>query len=64
MQESDFSEFTYDGDATYFDSAKDSAAYSYQMRKQCSGGASENLVALYCLLTQDPSSEVVELCFS
>lgn len=30
-------EFTYDGDATYFDSGKDSATYSYQMKKQYSG---------------------------
>lgn len=37
MRESDLWEFTYDGDATYFDSAKDSAAYSYQMKKQYSG---------------------------
>ena len=30
-------ELTYDNDATYFDSDKDSAAYSYQKRKQFSG---------------------------
>jgi hypothetical protein len=37
MRQSDLLEFTYDGDATYFDSAKDSATYSYQMKKQYSG---------------------------
>lgn len=37
MRQSDLLEFTYDGDATYFDSEKDSATYSYQMRKQYSG---------------------------
>jgi hypothetical protein len=37
MGQSEIKEFTYDGDATYFDSAKDSATYSYQMRKQYSG---------------------------
>jgi hypothetical protein len=37
MRASDLSEFTYDGDATYSDSEKDSAMYSYQMRKQYSG---------------------------
>ena len=31
------SELTYDNDATYFDSDKDSAAFSYQKRKQFSG---------------------------
>ena len=30
-------EFTYDNDATYFDSEKKSAAYSYQKKKQFSG---------------------------
>ena len=37
LKGSDFLEFTYDGDATYFDSRKDSATYSYQMKKQYSG---------------------------
>lgn len=37
MRSSEFEEFTYDGDATYFDSEKDSATYSYQMKKQYSG---------------------------
>jgi Transposase DDE domain group 1 len=37
MRESAVEEFTFDNDATYFDSEKDSAAYSYQMRKQYSG---------------------------
>lgn len=37
MKGAGLSEFTYDGDATYFDSGKDSAAYSYQMKKQYSG---------------------------
>ena len=30
-------EFTFDNDATYIDSAKDSAGYSYQGRRQMSG---------------------------
>lgn len=37
MKTSVLSELTYDGDATYFDSSKESAAYSYQMKKQYSG---------------------------
>jgi len=37
MRDSQLKEFTYDGDATYFDSEKDSATYSYQMKKQYSG---------------------------
>ena len=37
METSDIKEFTYDNDATYFDSNKDSATYSYNMRKQFSG---------------------------
>ena len=37
MRQSELEEFTYDGDATYFDSEKDSATYSYQMKKQYSG---------------------------
>ena len=37
MKESDVKEFTYDNDATYFDSNKNSATYSYNMRKQFSG---------------------------
>jgi len=37
MAASSEQEFTYDIDATYFDSQKDSATYSYQMRKQYSG---------------------------
>jgi hypothetical protein len=37
MRQSELGEFTYDGDATYFDSQKDSATYSYNMRKQYSG---------------------------
>ena len=37
MRRSEIEEFTYDGDATYFDSQKDSATYSYQMKKQYSG---------------------------
>lgn len=37
MAESDEREFTYDNDATYFDSEKDTATYSYQMKKQYSG---------------------------
>ena len=37
MKQSEVEEFTYDGDATYFDSAKESATYSYQMKKQYSG---------------------------
>ena len=37
MRQSEIEEFTYDGDATYFDSRKDSATYSYQMKKQYSG---------------------------
>lgn len=37
MHQAPEQEFTYDNDATYFDSEKDSAAYSYQMRKQYSG---------------------------
>jgi hypothetical protein len=37
MKQSELCEFTYDGDATYFDSGKDSATYSYNMKKQYSG---------------------------
>jgi hypothetical protein len=37
MRLSKLEEFTYDNDATYFDSNKDSATYSYQLRKQYSG---------------------------
>jgi hypothetical protein len=37
MRDSKLKEFTYDGDATYFDSEKESATYSYQMKKQYSG---------------------------
>lgn len=37
MRESDQKEFTYDQDATYFDSEKRSAAYSYQKKLQYSG---------------------------
>lgn len=37
IRESEIEAFTYDNDATYFDSDKDSATYSYQMRKQYSG---------------------------
>ena len=37
MKQSELEEFTYDGDATYFDSEKDSATYSYNKRKQYSG---------------------------
>lgn len=37
LRGSSLEEFTYDGDATYFDSEKDSATYSYQMKKQYSG---------------------------
>ena len=37
MRDSKLQEFTYDGDATYFDSEKESATYSYQMKKQYSG---------------------------
>lgn len=37
MRESEVEGFTYDNDATYFDSEKDSAAYSYQEKKQYSG---------------------------
>ncbi|MDP3919421.1 MAG: IS1380 family transposase [Candidatus Omnitrophota bacterium] len=37
MRDSEFKEFTYDGDATYFDSEKESATYSYQKKKQHSG---------------------------
>lgn len=37
MKQSEVETFTYDGDATYFDSNKDSATYSYQMKKQYSG---------------------------
>jgi Transposase DDE domain group 1 len=37
MRQSELEEFTYDGDATYFNSQKDSAAYSYQKEKQYSG---------------------------
>lgn len=37
MKEATEKEFTYDNDATYFDSEKKSADYSYQKRKQFSG---------------------------
>lgn len=37
MRKSELGGFTYDGDATYFDSEKDSATYSYNMKKQYSG---------------------------
>lgn len=37
MRRSEVEEFTYDNDATYIDSGKDSAAYSYKGRKQFSG---------------------------
>lgn len=37
MRKSPEREFTYDIDATYWDSEKDSATYSYQLRKQYSG---------------------------
>lgn len=37
LKELDEEELTYDNDATYFDSEKDSANYSYQKRKQFSG---------------------------
>jgi hypothetical protein len=37
MRDSEVEEFTYDGDATYFDSQKESATYSYQKEKQYSG---------------------------
>jgi hypothetical protein len=37
MKEAKEKEFTYDNDATYFDSEKKSANYSYQKRKQFSG---------------------------
>jgi hypothetical protein len=37
MKLADVDEMTYDNDATYIDSGKDSAAYSYQGRKQFSG---------------------------
>ena len=37
MRKSERKEFTYDNDATYFDSDKRSAAYSYQKSKQFSG---------------------------
>ena len=37
MRESVVREFTFDNDATYFDSEKDSAEYSYQLRRQYSG---------------------------
>lgn len=37
MAKSSEQEFTYDNDATYFDSEKDSATYSYQKKKQYSG---------------------------
>jgi len=37
MRRAKAQEMTYDNDATYFDSAKQSAAYSYQKRKQFSG---------------------------
>ncbi len=37
LQDCVFEEFTFDGDATYFDSEKESAAYSYQKSKQYSG---------------------------
>lgn len=37
MKKSEEKEFTYDNDATYFDSEKESAAYSYKKSKQFSG---------------------------
>jgi len=37
MRESEISEFTYDNDATYIDSDKKSAEYSYQKKRQYSG---------------------------
>lgn len=37
MRESELSEFTYDNDATYIDSEKKSAEYSYQKKRQYSG---------------------------
>jgi len=37
MREAKEEEFTFDNDATYMDSGKDSAAYSYQGTKQMSG---------------------------
>ena len=37
MRQSELEEFTYAGDATCFYSQKDSATYSYNMKKQCSG---------------------------
>ncbi len=37
MREAEEEEFTYDNDATYIDSNKDSAKYSYQKEKQFSG---------------------------
>lgn len=37
MKKTEIKEFTYDNDATYFDSEKKSAAYSYQKKKQFSG---------------------------
>jgi len=37
MRESKNSEFTYDNDATYIDSSKESAEYSYQKKRQYSG---------------------------
>jgi len=37
MRESEINEFTYDNDATYIDSNKESAEYSYQKKKQYSG---------------------------
>ena len=37
MKKSEEEEFTYDNDATYFDSEKESAAYSYKKSKQFSG---------------------------
>ena len=37
MKKTEVKEFTYDNDATYFNSEKKSAAYSYQKKKQFSG---------------------------
>jgi hypothetical protein len=37
MRDSELTEFTYDNDATYIDSNKDSAEYSYQKERQFSG---------------------------
>jgi hypothetical protein len=37
MRQTEHEELTYDNDATYFDSEKDSASYSYQKKKQYSG---------------------------